>query len=78
MTVNGIGGSMEGQSGTNIMGGMESAIMNGIATAMQQMSNNENQVIENNLYLDGEVVYSNQQKIKSSRGLDFGMGVFAR
>jgi hypothetical protein len=28
--------------------------------------------------LDGEVVYRNQQKIKRDRGLDFGMGVFAR
>lgn len=35
------------------------------------------QVIENKLYLDGEVVYANQQKIQRSKGYNLGMGVFA-
>lgn len=34
-------------------------------------------VIENKLYLDGEVVYNNQQKIQRSKGYNLGMGVFA-
>ena len=34
-------------------------------------------VIENKLYLDGEVVYNNQQRIQRSKGYNLGMGVFA-
>lgn len=34
-------------------------------------------VIENKFYLDGEVVYNNQQKIQRSKGYNLGMGVFA-
>lgn len=36
------------------------------------------QVVDNAIYLDGEVIYKNQQKIQRNRGVDFGMGVFAR
>ncbi len=35
-------------------------------------------VIENQLNLDGKVVYNNQQKIQSERGLNFGSPAFAR
>lgn len=34
-------------------------------------------VIESKLYLDGEVVYTNQEKIKRSKGYSFGLGAFA-
>ena len=68
--------------------GRQTAVMNNgqIADTMAQSliramgqsgATSQPQVIENKLYLDGEVVYSNQQKIQRSKGYNLGMGVFA-
>lgn len=68
--------------------GRQTAVMNNgqIADTMAQSliramgqsgGNSQPQVIENKLYLDGEVVYTNQQKIQRSKGYNLGMGVFA-
>ena len=68
--------------------GRRTAVMNNgqIADTMAQSliramgqggATSQPQVIENKLYLDGEVVYSNQQKIQRSKGYNLGMGVFA-
>ena len=43
----------------------------------QSEATSEPTVIENKLYLDGEVVYTNQEKIKRSKGYSFGLGAFA-
>ena len=43
----------------------------------QSEATSEPTVIENKLYLDGEVVYTNQEKIKRSKGYSFGLGGFA-
>ena len=43
----------------------------------QSGATSEPTVIENKLYLDGEVVYTNQEKIKRSKGYSFGLGGFA-
>lgn len=43
----------------------------------QSETTSEPTVIENKLYLDGEVVYTNQEKIKRSKGYSFGLGGFA-
>ena len=43
----------------------------------QSEATSEPTVIENKLYLDGEVVYANQEKIKRSKGYSFGLGGFA-
>lgn len=50
-----------------------------LVRAMSQSgaSSNEPTIIENKLYLDGEVVYNNQQKIQRSKGYSLGLGVFA-
>lgn len=48
-----------------------------IAEAVSSSGGGET-VIHNYMELDGEVIYKNQQKIKSARGYDFGLGVFAR
>jgi hypothetical protein len=68
--------------------GRQTAVMNNgqIADTMAQSliramgqggGSSQPQVIENKLYLDGEVVYANQQKIQRSKGYNLGMGVFA-
>ena len=68
--------------------GRRTAVMNNgqIADTMAQSlmramgqggGSSQPQVIENKLYLDGEVVYANQQKIQRSKGYNLGMGVFA-
>ena len=68
--------------------GRQTAVMNNgqIADTMAQSliramgqtgGTSQPQVIENKLYLDGEVVYANQQKIQRSKGYNLGMGVFA-
>ena len=65
--------------------GNRTAVMNNgqIAATMAQalmgaMSQNQQpQVIENRLYLDGDVVYRNQQKVASSKGYSMGGGAFA-
>lgn len=65
--------------------GNRTAVMNNgqIAATMAQalmgaMSQNQQpQVIENRLYLDGDVVYRNQQKVASSKGYNMGGGAFA-
>ena len=68
--------------------GRRTAVMNNgqIADTMAQSliramgqggATSQPQVIENKLYLDGEVVYANQQKIQRSKGYNLGMGVFA-
>lgn len=68
--------------------GRQTAVMNNgqIADTMAQSliramgqsgATSQPQVIENKLYLDGEVVYANQQKIQRSKGYNLGMGVFA-
>lgn len=49
-----------------------------LVRAMSQSgATSEPTVIENKLYLDGEVVYANQQKIQRSKGYNLGMGVFS-
>ena len=49
-----------------------------LVKAMSQSgATSEPTVIENKLYLDGEVVYTNQQKIQRSKGYNLGLGVFA-
>ena len=65
--------------------GNRTAVMNNgqIAATMAQalmgaMSQNQQpQVIENRVYLDGDVVYRNQQKVSSSKGYSMGGGAFA-
>lgn len=68
--------------------GRQTAVMNNgqIADTMAQSlvramgqggASQQPTVIENKLYLDGEVVYNNQQKIQRSKGYNLGMGVFA-
>lgn len=53
------------------------AVSTGVARAVQSvMGNREEQPIT--ITLDGEVIYKNQQKISQNRGINFGMGRFAR
>lgn len=54
-----------------------SAVASGVAQAVQSVmgGQNEKPIV---VTLDGEVIYKNQQKISNNRGINFGMGVFAR
>lgn len=58
------------------------AIYNAVLMAMEQAmsSTGGSQPIEiqNKLYLDGDVVYTNQQKVAARRGVNFGLGQFQR
>lgn len=53
------------------------AIYKAVKSAMSEVDLS-GQVIENTITLDGEKLYTNQQKVQRNRGVDFGMGVFAR
>lgn len=52
-----------------------SAVVSGFSTALQNQAQTERPTVVN---LDGKVIYSNQQKVAAKRGIDFGMGVFAK
>lgn len=57
------------------------AIYMAVLTAMSQvMSQASSQPIELNqtIQLDGDVVYKNQQRVASRRGINFGLGAFQR
>lgn len=57
------------------------AIYNAVLAAMSQvMSQNGTQPIEieNKLYLDGDQIYTNQQKVAAQRGINFDLGEFQR
>lgn len=54
---------------------MYEAVYNAVSSAQQGSGGS---VIENVVNLDGEVLYRNQQKVASTKGVEFGMGVFAR
>ena len=57
------------------------AIYNAVLAAMSQvMAQNGTQPIEieNKLYLDGDQIYTNQQKIAAQRGINFDLGAFQR
>ena len=57
------------------------AIYNAVLAAMSQvMAQNRTQPIEieNKLYLDGDQIYTNQQKIAAQRGINFDLGAFQR
>lgn len=57
------------------------AIYNAVLSAMSQvMSQASSQPIELNqkIELDGDVIYRNQQRVASRRGIDFGLGAFQR
>lgn len=59
-------------------GQIADTMANSLIKAMNQGgASQQPTVIENKLYLDGEVVYNNQQKIQRSKGYNLGMGVFA-
>lgn len=59
-------------------GQIADTMANSLIRAMNQGgASQQPTVIENKLYLDGEVVYNNQQKIQRSKGYNLGMGVFA-
>lgn len=60
---------------TDFVSAMYEAVYNAVSSAQ---SNNGGQVIENILTLDGDVIYKNQQKVASTKGINFGMGVFSR
>jgi hypothetical protein len=54
---------------------MYEAVYNAVLSAQESGGGT---VVENVVNLDGDVIYRNQQKVASSKGLNFGMGVFAR
>lgn len=70
-------GNVNGRSAVVNNDQIVQAVSQGVAKAVSSVMGNQAQqpVVLN---LDGEVIYSNQQKIKSNRGSDFGMGVFAK
>lgn len=60
---------------------IENAIYMAVLTAMSQvMAQSSSQPIELNqtIELDGDVIYNNQQRVASRRGIDFGLGAFQR
>lgn len=58
--------------------GFVEAMYSAVYDAVTQAQSNGGTVIENILQLDGETVYKNQQKVSKNRGVDLGLGVFAR
>jgi hypothetical protein len=70
-------GNVNGRSAVVNNDQIVQAVSQGVAKAVSSVMGNQAQqpVVLN---LDGEVIYKNQQKIKSNRGSDFGMGVFAK
>lgn len=54
------------------------AIYRAVFRGMTESQEEGGSVIENVLNLDGETIYRNQQRVARGRGIDFGMGVFAR
>jgi len=70
-------GNVNGRSAVVNNDQIVQAVSQGVAKAVASVMGNQSQqpVVLN---LDGEVIYKNQQKIKSNRGSDFGMGVFAK
>jgi hypothetical protein len=53
------------------------AVSQGVAQAVSAVMSNQNQQ-PIDLYLDGEKIYSNQQKVARNKGVKFNMGAFAR
>ena len=59
-----------------IVAGIAQGVYEAVMAAMSESSGN--QTIENVMYLDGEVVWKNQQKVARNRGYNFEMGAFTR
>lgn len=74
-------GSIGGRTAVANNDQIEQAIYNAVLTAMSQvMAGSSSQPIELNqrIELDGDVIYNNQQRIASRRGINFGLGAFQR
>lgn len=75
-------GSINGKTAVANNDQITTAIYNAVLSAMEQaMSSTGNSQpieIQNKLYLDGDVVYTNQQKVAARRGVNFGLGQFQR
>ena len=59
-----------------IVEGIAEGVYEAVRAAMAD--GNNNQTIENIMYLDGEVVWKNQQRVSRNRGYNFEMGAFTR
>lgn len=55
-----------------------SAMYDAVYSAVTSASSNGGSVIENVMYLDGDVVYKNQQQVASSKGIQFAPPAFIR
>lgn len=71
-------GSIGGRSAVVNNEQIVEAVAQGVARAVAGVMQGGGQVIENVINIDGEVLYKNQQEVSRKRGIDFGMGVFAR
>lgn len=72
-------GSMDGKTAVannnQIVDGIRAGVYDAVVSAMATQSSTQQPLIVN---LDGQEIYNNQQKIATSRGNDFGLGVFKR
>lgn len=74
-------GSIGGRTAVANNDQIEQALYNAVLTAMSQvLAGSSSQPIELNqrIELDGDVIYNNQQRIASRRGINFGLGAFQR
>ena len=74
-------GSINGRTAVANNDQITDAIYNAVLSAMSQvMASQDSQPIELNqkIELDGDVIYNNQQRVSARRGINFGMGAFAR
>ena len=74
--VGGIGNRAAVANNDQIVAGIAQGVYEAVMAAMSESSGN--QTIENVMYLDGEVVWKNQQKVARNRGYNFEMGAFTR
>lgn len=54
------------------------AVASGVAQAVSKVLANSNSKQPLNVYLDGEVIYSNQKEISRNKGRNYNLGVFQR
>mgnify|MGYP004657249481 CR=1 FL=1 len=74
--VGGIGNRAAVANNDQIVAGIAQGVYEAVMAAMSESGGN--QTIENVMYLDGEVVWKNQQKVARNRGYNFEMGAFTR
>ncbi len=77
--VGNLGGRTAVANNDQIVAGVSAGVYEAVKAAMSETQSQQGTVTVNSTaYLDGQVIYRNQENIKAKRGQDIGLGVFAR